>query len=112
MGCERYAGRRQRRPADVHAEVGSLRRSVEAGESRWSKGRDGLRRTGPRQLSFAFADSPQGGGEAGTPDASGGRAFLLHTAKRKRTAPTAASTAETSKPHEDAEAGAAVRLKL
>jgi hypothetical protein len=33
-------------------------------------------------MSFAFADSPQGGGEAGTPDASGGRAFLLHTAKR------------------------------
>ena len=70
---------------------------MEAGESRWSKGRDGLRRTGPRQLSFAFADSPQGGGEAGTPDASGGRAFLLHTAKRKRTARTVASTADTSR---------------
>jgi len=70
---------------------------VEAGESRWSKGRDGLRRTGPRQLSFAFADSPQGGGEAGPPDASGGRAFLLHTAKRKRTARTVASTADTSR---------------
>ena len=56
-----------------------------------------MRRTGPRQLSFAFADSPQGGGEAGTPDASGGRAFLLHTAKRKRTARTVASTADTSR---------------
>ena len=56
-----------------------------------------MRRTGPRQLSFAFADSPQGGGEAGTPDASGGRAFLLHTAKRKRTARTVASTSDTSR---------------
>ena len=56
-----------------------------------------MRSTGPRQLSFAFADSPQGGGEAGTPDASGGRAFLLHTAKRKRTARTVASTADTSR---------------
>ena len=56
-----------------------------------------MRRTGPRQLSFAFADSPQGGGEAGTPDASGGRAFLLHTAKRKRTARTVADTADTSR---------------
>ena len=54
-------------------------------------------RTGPRQLSFAFADSPQGGGEAGTPDVSGGRTFLLHTAKRKRTVRTVASTADTSR---------------
>ena len=51
-------------------------------------------------MSFAFADSPQGGGEAGTPDASGGRAFLLHTAKRKRTARTVASTADTRAPLE------------
>jgi hypothetical protein len=64
---------------------------------RWSKGRDGLRRTGHRQLSFAFADSPQGDGEAGTSDASGGRAFLLHTAKPKRTARTVAGTADTSR---------------
>jgi hypothetical protein len=56
-----------------------------------------LRRTGHRQLSFVFADSPQGGGETGTPDASGGRAFLLHTAKRKRTARTVAGTADTSR---------------
>ena len=38
----------------------------------------------PRQLGFAFADSPQGGDEAGSPDASGGRAFLLHTARPKK----------------------------
>ena len=56
-----------------------------------------MRSTGPRQLSFAFADSPQGGGEAGTPDVSGGRTFLLHTAKRKRTVRTVASTADTSR---------------
>jgi RNA-directed DNA polymerase len=42
-----------------------------------------LRRTVPRQLSFAFADSPQGGGEASASDASEARAFLLHTAKLK-----------------------------
>jgi group II intron reverse transcriptase/maturase len=48
-------------------------------------------------LSFAFADSPQGDGEGGPPDASGGRAFLLHTAKPKRTARTVAGTADTSR---------------
>ncbi len=37
----------------------------------------------PRQLGFAFADSPQGGDEAGLPDVSGGRALLLHTARPK-----------------------------
>ncbi|HKN26523.1 MAG TPA: group II intron reverse transcriptase/maturase [Roseiarcus sp.] len=35
-------------------------------------------------MSFAFADSPQGGGEASASDASEARAFLLHTAKPKR----------------------------
>lgn len=44
-----------------------------------------MRRTVPRQLSFAFADSPRGGEEASPSDASGGRAFLLHTAKPKAT---------------------------
>jgi hypothetical protein len=43
-------------------------------------------------LSFAFADSPRGGGEADTPDVSGGRAFLLHTAKQR----PAADAAETA----------------
>jgi len=33
------------------------------------------------QLAFVFADSPQGGKGARPPDASGGRAFLLRTAK-------------------------------
>ena len=56
-----------------------------------------MRSTGHRQLSFAFADSPQGGGEVGTPDASGGRAFLLHTAKPRKTARTVAGTADTSR---------------
>jgi RNA-directed DNA polymerase len=36
-------------------------------------------------LGFAFADSPQGDGESNQPDASGGRDFLLHTAKPKTT---------------------------
>jgi RNA-directed DNA polymerase len=47
-----------------------------------------------RQLSFAFADSPQGGGEGDAPDASGGRAFLLHIAKPKKTARTVACAAD------------------
>jgi hypothetical protein len=80
--------------ADAHAEVGSLRTSEEAGENQWSKGRDGLRKTGHRQLSFVFADSPDGGGEAGVSDASDGRAYLLHKAKRKITARAVACTVE------------------
>jgi group II intron reverse transcriptase/maturase len=40
-----------------------------------------LRRTDSGQLAFAFADSPQGGKGARPSDASGGKAFLLHTAK-------------------------------
>jgi RNA-directed DNA polymerase len=75
--------------------------SEKAGESRWSKGRDGLRRTGHRQLSFVFADSPKGGGETGASDVSDGRAFLLHTAKRKRTARTVACTVDSSRLLED-----------
>src|SRR5271165_3710685 len=55
-------------------------RSNEAGESRWSEGRDGLRKTGPRQLGLALADSPSGGGMTEPPDASGRRSFLLHKA--------------------------------
>ena len=56
-----------------------------------------MRRTGHRQLSFAFADSPQGGGEAGTPDTSGALAFLLHKAKPRKAARTVAGTADTSR---------------
>ena len=40
-----------------------------------------MRRTDSGQLAFAFADSPQGGKGARPSDASGGKAFLLHTAK-------------------------------
>jgi RNA-directed DNA polymerase len=60
-----------------------------------------LRRTGHRQLSFVFADSPKGGGETGASDVSDGRGFLLHTAKRKRTARTVACTADSSRLLED-----------
>ena len=56
-----------------------------------------MRKTGHRQLSFVFADSPDGGGEAGVSDASDGRAFLLHKAKRKITARAVACTADTSR---------------
>ena len=45
-------------------------------------------------LSFVFADSPDGGGEAGVSDASDGRAYLLHKAKRKITARAVACTVE------------------
>lgn len=61
-----------------------------------------MRKTGPRQLSFAFADSPQGGGKAETPDASGRRAFLLHKAKGKRTRGPAAGAADTGRLLEEA----------
>ena len=56
-----------------------------------------MRRTGHRQLSFAFADSPQGDGETGASDASGGRDFLLHTAKPRKTARTVACVADTGR---------------
>jgi hypothetical protein len=59
--------------------------SNEAGESRSSKGRDGLRKTGPRQLSLVFADSPSGGGTTKPSDASERRGFLLHKARSKKT---------------------------
>jgi len=48
-------------------------------------------------LTFAFADSPSGGKGAGTPDASGGTAYLLLRAKGKRTANLAARTSDTSR---------------
>jgi RNA-directed DNA polymerase len=71
--------------------------SVEAGESQRSKGGDGLRRARTRQLTFAFADSPSGGTGAGTPDVSGGKAYLLLTAKGKRAGTLAARTSDTSR---------------
>ena len=44
-----------------------------------------MRKTGPRQLSFVFADSPSGDGKAERSDASAPRNFLLQKAKRKKT---------------------------
>ncbi len=75
--------------------------SEEAGESRQSKGGDGLRRTGPRQLSLVFADSPSRGGGAEPSDASERRSFLLHKARSKKTRGPAASAADTSRLLED-----------
>ena len=56
-----------------------------------------MRRTGPRQLSLVFADSPSGGGVVEPPDASGRRAALLHKARSKKTRGPAAGTADTSR---------------
>jgi RNA-directed DNA polymerase len=56
-----------------------------------------LRRTDHRQLSFVLADSPNGGGSEGPSDASERRAFLLHRAKRKRSARTVAWAGDTSR---------------
>ena len=50
-----------------------------------------------RQLTFAFADSPQGGKDADPPDASAGKAFLLHRAKCK---PTSDLSAPASGPND------------
>jgi RNA-directed DNA polymerase len=60
-----------------------------------------LRRTGPRQLSLVFADSPSGGGAAEPSDASERRSFLLHKARTKKTRGPAASVADTSRLLED-----------
>ena len=56
-----------------------------------------MRKTGPRQLSFVFADSPSGGGKDERSDASGQRSFLLHKAKRKKTSGPNAGAADTSR---------------
>jgi len=61
-----------------------------------------LRKEGPRQLSFVFADSPSGGGKDERSDASERRSFLLHKAKRKRTSGPNASAADTRRLLEDA----------
>lgn len=50
-----------------------------------------------RQLKFVFAASPQGGGESGPSDASGGRDFLLHTANRRTASDLVASAADASR---------------
>ena len=56
-----------------------------------------MRKTGPRQLSFVFADSPSGDGKAERPDASEPRSFLLQKAKRKKTIGPDAGAADTSR---------------
>jgi RNA-directed DNA polymerase len=76
-----------------------------------------LRRTPHRQLSFVFADSPTsakdvGGGSDGPSDASERRTFLLHKAKRKRSARAVACTADTSRLLEDAASEANLALAL
>ncbi len=76
--------------------------SNETGESRRSKGRDGLRKTGPRQLGLVFADSPFGGGTTEPPDASGRRSVLLHKARHKKTRGPGAGVADTSRLLEEA----------
>ena len=44
-----------------------------------------MKKTGPRQLSLVFADSPSGGGSSEPSDASERRSFLLHKARTKKT---------------------------
>jgi len=54
-----------------------------------------LRRARPRQLSFAFADSPRGGGAAEASGAPDVKAVLLHIAKRTTATGLAAEAADT-----------------
>ena len=61
-----------------------------------------MRKRGPRQLSFVFADSPSGGGKDELSDASEQRSFLLQKAKRKKTSGPNAGAADTSRLLEDA----------
>jgi RNA-directed DNA polymerase len=60
-----------------------------------------LRKTGPRQLGLAFADSPQGkptgGGLTEPPDVSGRRSFLLHKARNKKMRGPGAGVADTGR---------------
>ncbi len=71
-----------------------------------------MRRTGHRQLSFVLADSPEGGGSEGPPDASERRAFLLQRAKRKRSARTVAWAADPGRLLEDVASEANLALAL
>ena len=50
-----------------------------------------------RQLTFVFADSPQGGKGAKPPDASCGKVFLLHITKGKPTSDLSAPAADTER---------------
>lgn len=55
------------------------------------------RRTGPRQLALAFADSPSGGGVSEVSDASDHRGYLLHKARNRKTSGPAANVTDTSR---------------
>lgn len=63
-------------------------------------------------MSFVFADSPDGGGSDGLPDASERRSFLLQRAKRKRSARTVAWAADTGRLLEDVASEANLALAL
>ena len=88
---------------DAWREVGSPHSSEEAGESRWSKGGDEFRSMRSRQLTFVFADSPQGGKEVRPLDESAGKTHLPHRAKGMPTtsliAPAASAAALFSRKH-------------
>jgi len=56
-----------------------------------------MRSARPKQLSFAFADSPQGGKGAGASDASKARGYLLHIAEGMSEVDLAASEPEPGK---------------
>jgi len=55
-----------------------------------------LRSTGSHQLSFAFADSPQGGGPADTSDVTEAKHWLLHQANGKEVHDPVAGAGETA----------------
>ena len=88
--------KRQRQPDDAHGKSDLSILATKHSESRWSEGRDGLRKTGPRQLGLVFADSPFGGGTTEPPDASGRRSVLLYKARHKKTRGPGAGVADTS----------------
>ena len=71
-----------------------------------------MRKKGPRQLSFVFADSPSGGGKDERSDASEQRSFLLQKAKRRKASGPNASAADTSRLLEDAAAEANLATAL
>ena len=56
-----------------------------------------MRKTGPRQLSFVFADNPSGDGKDERSDAFEPRSFLLQKAKRKKPIGPNAGAADTSR---------------